>query len=272
MNRVTGHLAVLLALSLFAIPGAQASDIVCQTAPRTAPGGCQGPAASHQACARQTNNRPRAARLICDYTLLSIGYERIYAEQQRLLHAGAIRKADIVAWRKKRDACESVHCLDGVFAQWPQDDARPKSARDANRSGKQHEKLEAHNSPRRGEAARPMPLRQNPPAPSQPMAALHNAPPAMTATTTHASFLASPAVAAAPPLANKPASGPKGTLGNLAWFSAFGMSLAYLLKRGRDGRLRKVVAQCRSTPAPVLVLYALIVVNVLLLLFALAKG
>ncbi|MGO4158180.1 hypothetical protein [Cupriavidus sp. YAF13] len=272
MNRVTGHLAVLFALSLFVIPGAQASDIVCKTAPRAAPAGCQGPAASRQACARQTDNRPRAARLICDYALLSIGYERIYAEQQRLLHTGAIRKADIVAWRKKRDACDSVRCLDGVFAQWPQHDARPKPARDANRASKQHEKLEAHHSPRRGGAARPMPLRQNPQAPAQPVATPHNAPPATIATTTDTSFRASPTVAAAPPLANKAVSGPKGTLGNLAWFGAFGMSLAYLLKRGQDGRLRKVVAQCRRTPAPMLVLYALIVVNVLLLFFALAKG
>ncbi|AJG22054.1 hypothetical protein RR42_s0461 [Cupriavidus basilensis] len=165
-----------------------------------------------------------------------------------------------------------MRCLDGVFAQWPQHDARPKPARDTNRSSKQHEKLEAHNSPRRGEAARPMPLRQNPPASAQPMAALHDAPPALNATTADTSSRASPAVAAAPPLASKAASAPKGTLGNLAWFGAFGMSLAYLLKRGRDGRLRNVVALCRSTPAPMLVLYALIVVNVLLLLFALAKG
>ncbi|EHP42888.1 hypothetical protein OR16_11558 [Cupriavidus basilensis OR16] len=79
MNRVTGHLAVLLAMSLFAIRGAEASDIVCKTTYRTRPA--------------RADNRPHAARLICDYTLLSLNYERIYADQQRQLRSGAIRQA-----------------------------------------------------------------------------------------------------------------------------------------------------------------------------------
>ncbi|GAB7548837.1 hypothetical protein [Cupriavidus sp. 8B] len=258
MNRVTGHLAVLLALSLFVIRGAEASDIVCKT--------------THHASPTQAQKRPHAARLICDYTLLSISYERIYADQQRLLRSGAIRQADILAWRKKRDACGSVRCLDGVFAQWPQYEARRKSAWNANRSSKQPETLAAHDNPRRAEAARPMPPKPNPQAPTQPVAAQRNPQPTMLATATDTSLRAAPTVAAAAPLAGKKASGPRGALGNLAWFGAFGMSLAYLLKRGRDGRLRKVVEQYRTAPAPLLVLYALIVVNVLLLLFALASG
>jgi len=57
-------------------------------------------------------------RLICESALFSMGYQRIYAEQQRLLKAGAIREADIAAFRKKRDGCDTASCLDTVFREW----------------------------------------------------------------------------------------------------------------------------------------------------------
>ncbi len=264
MNRVTGQLAILLAIGLFAIRGAEASDIVCKTTPR--------------ARAARADKRPHAARLICDYALLSLNYERIYADQQRLLRAGAIRQADILAWRRKRDACDSVHCLDGVFAQWPPHEARRQPARDARRASKHPEKLErlaAHDSPRRGEAARPMPLKEGegkPQAPMQPVAPQRDAQPAMHAAATDTALGAAPALAKAVPLADKKASGPRVALGNVAWLGAFGLSLAYLLKRARDGRLRRLYALYRTAPAPMLVLYGLIAVNVLLLLVALVAG
>ncbi|EHP42889.1 hypothetical protein OR16_11563 [Cupriavidus basilensis OR16] len=165
-----------------------------------------------------------------------------------------------------------MRCLDGVFAQWQQHEARRPPARDANRASKHPElpeKLAARDSPRRGEAARPMPPKQNPQAPMQPVAPQRDAQPAMLATATAPDT----ALRAAPaPLADKSASGPGSAFGNLAWFGAFAVSLAYVLKRARDGRLRKLYALCRTAPVPMLVLYGLIAVNVLLLLVALVAG
>lgn len=57
-------------------------------------------------------------RLICESALFSMGYQRIYADQQRLLKAGSITEADIAAFRKKRDSCDSTPCLDTVFREW----------------------------------------------------------------------------------------------------------------------------------------------------------
>ncbi|SOY63020.1 conserved exported hypothetical protein [Cupriavidus taiwanensis] len=77
--------------------------------------------------------RPAAAtpaqRLICESALFSMGYQRIYADQQRLLSAGAITDADIAAFRNKRDRCDTAACLDAVFREWrasaPQTRSRP---------------------------------------------------------------------------------------------------------------------------------------------------
>jgi len=60
----------------------------------------------------------RTQRLICESALFSMGYQRIYAEQQRLLKTGAISEADIAAFRKKRDGCDTASCLDTVFREW----------------------------------------------------------------------------------------------------------------------------------------------------------
>ncbi|WP_354682447.1 hypothetical protein [Cupriavidus necator] len=60
----------------------------------------------------------RASRLICESALFSMGYQRIYADQQRLLKTGSITEADIAAFRKKRDSCASASCLDAVFREW----------------------------------------------------------------------------------------------------------------------------------------------------------
>ncbi|AGW92951.1 MULTISPECIES: hypothetical protein [Cupriavidus] len=60
----------------------------------------------------------QARRLICESALFSMGYQRIYADQQRLLKAGSITEADIAAFRRKRDSCDSASCLDTVFREW----------------------------------------------------------------------------------------------------------------------------------------------------------
>ncbi|MGN5477343.1 hypothetical protein ACTMU2_11930 [Cupriavidus basilensis] len=64
--------------------------------------------------------RPRARQqhLICESATLSARYERIYAEQQRMLRKGSIRDADVAAWRVRRDACDSVRCLESMFAKF----------------------------------------------------------------------------------------------------------------------------------------------------------
>ncbi|MBB2917007.1 hypothetical protein [Cupriavidus alkaliphilus] len=60
----------------------------------------------------------QAQRLVCESALFSMGYQRIYADQQRLLKAGAITEADIAAFRNKRDRCDTAACLDAVFREW----------------------------------------------------------------------------------------------------------------------------------------------------------
>ena len=57
-------------------------------------------------------------RLICESALFSMGYQRIYADQQRMLKAGQLTETDITAFRVKRDGCKSASCLDTVFREW----------------------------------------------------------------------------------------------------------------------------------------------------------
>jgi hypothetical protein len=56
--------------------------------------------------------------MICEYAMLHMGYLRIDDDQRRQLRAGTLRMGDLQAWRRKRDACTSVPCLDAVFAEW----------------------------------------------------------------------------------------------------------------------------------------------------------
>ncbi|MBV8158639.1 MAG: hypothetical protein JO278_13320 [Dyella sp.] len=89
----------LIALGLMAQGTAHATDVDCD--PSATPG-----------------VPVRTQRLICESALFSMGYQRIYAEQQRLLKTGAISEADIAAFRKKRDGCDTASCLDTVFREW----------------------------------------------------------------------------------------------------------------------------------------------------------
>ncbi|RZT36727.1 hypothetical protein [Cupriavidus agavae] len=88
----SGLAAVLLALA----GAAQANDIACD-APAN-----------------------RASQIICEHALFSMGYQRIYTDQQRLLQAGVISQADIDGFRARRDRCDSAACLDTVFSAWKQ--------------------------------------------------------------------------------------------------------------------------------------------------------
>jgi len=127
MKRVVGRLAINVAVGLatgpFALTGANASDIACHLPP----GGwwvqCEDPGYG-MLCMLVTDARPRPQHLICDSSALLQRYERIYAEQQRMLHKGIVGESDILAWRARRDSCDSARCLDSMFRQfWRQRDA-----------------------------------------------------------------------------------------------------------------------------------------------------
>lgn len=100
MHRIIGPVFRSLAIASLALAGTvHATDIDCD--PSAAP----------------ASVKP-ARRLICESALFSMGYQRVYGDQQRLLKAGAITDADITAFRQKRDGCETASCLDTVFREW----------------------------------------------------------------------------------------------------------------------------------------------------------
>jgi len=116
MTRLPGHLAVCISINLLLTAGAQASDIACKHALRHPAARCDDPLASGSSC--RENAQPSATTLICDYAMLYRNHERIHAQQQRLLRAGVIGQDEVISWRRRRDACTSVACLDSVFASW----------------------------------------------------------------------------------------------------------------------------------------------------------
>ncbi|MFJ4294294.1 hypothetical protein ACIP1U_31730 [Cupriavidus sp. NPDC089707] len=122
MKRLPAHLAACISINLLLTAGAQASDIRCKNALRQPAARCDDLFASGSPC--RENRQPSAATLICDYAMLYRNHERIHAQQRRLLRAGVIGQDDVIAWRRRRDACTSVACLDSVFASW-----RPHSSR-----------------------------------------------------------------------------------------------------------------------------------------------
>ncbi len=103
MRRLAGRLALLFALVLLGADAAWASDIACPL--------------SYQTPSRSDLRVP-GRKLICEYAMLNHAYEAIHADQQRRLRAGTLRRNDLQAWRRKRDACVTVKCVDSVFAEW----------------------------------------------------------------------------------------------------------------------------------------------------------
>ncbi|MFJ4294292.1 hypothetical protein ACIP1U_31720 [Cupriavidus sp. NPDC089707] len=117
MARLPGRLAACIAFSLLLTSGAQASDIACNHALGPQATRCDDQSAAGNTC-RHADKPPSGAALICDYTMLRGKYEGVYAEQLRLLRTGEIGPDDIAAWRRLRDSCTSVPCLDRVIANW----------------------------------------------------------------------------------------------------------------------------------------------------------
>ncbi|MCP3022905.1 GntR family transcriptional regulator [Cupriavidus basilensis] len=274
MNRVIGHLAVLVVLGLSALHGAQASDIDCKSASGAGSVRCEDPQGNGMRCALETDGRPRNKHLVCDNAELSTRYERIYAEQQKLLHSGVTNDADVRAWRSRRDACGSVRCLDSLFHEWWRwrDAARMKPARPAVAPG-------TTVAPSTTVAA-PVPPKQEPTPPARDQAT-----PAQLAATVPESAKpsepASPAAAGvqAPPTSpgtgqvpSEPASANVVLSGLLAGLAAVGIGAAWLWKRKRERRASLKHERRRVISAGMAILYGLLIVNVLLLAFTLRSS
>ncbi|EYS82367.1 hypothetical protein CF68_17150 [Cupriavidus sp. SK-4] len=278
MTRLSGRLAACIAFGLLLAASAQASDIACKTTLR--PSRCDDPLAAGTSCLQSV---PHAADLICDHAMLQREHERIHADQQRRLRAGAIQGRDIAAWRERRDACTSVKCLDRVFASWrrqpgekPPQAAAPKPTPPAARAREASRNKQAAV---RVEASRPAVA---PPPATQPVA---EQPPALPP----AEPLAEPGMQA-PPVVIQRASGPtpqqasirptlasqsRGwtSLGTLAWLGMCSAGVACWSRRTRGEWLPGVTRlreRTRDAPPIVLVVSGLLALNGVLLLCVLA--
>ncbi|QBY49789.1 GntR family transcriptional regulator [Cupriavidus oxalaticus] len=125
MERILGRLVSVVAAGvaacLFGVGGAWASDIACKSPPGESTVRCFNPDGSGVRCTIVATDEPRPRQrhgLICDSSRLSDRYEKIYAEQQRMLRKGRIDDGDISAWRARRDACDSARCLESLFAKF----------------------------------------------------------------------------------------------------------------------------------------------------------
>lgn len=195
-----------------------------------------------------------------------MGYERIYADQQLLLRAGSISESDVAAWREKRDSCDSVSCLDTVFAEWQQYSARVKTR-------------SATHQPTVGGAAPPsieLAGRQSSPRVSSASSSEQLTAPEQNP---RGSFYATPGSAEAEkrveaqpptqadiPRAAAPDSTPKkpsSPLGALILFGALCFGVARLLTPKRDRRYKTGYKENRTVPTAVPILYGLSVVLVL---------
>jgi hypothetical protein len=92
--RLKHYFTLLLFVAAFGSTAAWARDIRCAT------------------------TRQPAERVICDHAILNNEYDDIFAQQQALLSSGKLSSGQLAQWRKSRNACSDVHCIDTVFAQW----------------------------------------------------------------------------------------------------------------------------------------------------------
>lgn len=278
MKRVIVRRAAIVvvgfAMSLGAVTGAWASDIACKSRGGGSSIHCEDPYGAGMRCKlADDDSRPpptHQGHLICQSSALSARYERLYAEQQRMLHKGTIQDADIAAWRVRRDACESARCLESLFAKFWRDreamrhapvrPAVPPAAIAATPDPVVHEPTSnaAPAQPAQAEAAPPEPpVMQARPEPANPtqMTAAATEPPAV------------PAVAqdidSSPGKRNPAAMAMESLISGLA---ILGMGAGFLWTR----RAARAQGGPRShIPAAMTVAYGLLLVNALLLPFTL---
>ncbi len=248
--------------------GARASDIVCETASRSVPARCDSPAATGPECETKNDARPPAVRLICDYAMLSIGYERIYADQHRLLQAGAISESDVIAWQGKRDSCDSISCLDTVFSEWQQYSARLKT-----RSAS-HQPTDGGGTPLPTElVGRQSSPRISSASSSEQLAAPEQSQRGSTYATPSSTEAEKRVVEAQPPpqvevqpatMPDSPTRKPSSPLGTLILIGALCFGIARFLTPKRDRRFKTGYKGNRTLPTAVPILYGLSVVLVLI--------
>lgn len=268
MKGVIGRLAVLVAagftVGAFASGNARASDIACHIPVGGASVRCEDPNGNERRCALETDISrpgPGGQHLICGSATLSQRYERIYAEQQRLLRKRSIQEADITAWRATRDACSSERCLDSLFHLfWRQRDAmrnapvQPATRAPAAVTGPAAASLDPMPTPA---AAPPKPV-QAMPAPAGSRAAPPAELPPGEAATANTAPLSEPA---SPGQVSRAALALESLLGGLAVLGA-----GFLSSRRRAHALDEMRP---ALPAALVIVYGLLLVNALLLPFTL---
>lgn len=277
MKSAIGRMAMIvaagMAASLAAVGDARGSDIACRPPAAESSVHCEDPGSGTRCTLETGGPRPRTRlpHLICDSATLSARYERLYAEQQRMLRKGTLQDADLSAWRARRDACESARCLESLFAKFWRDrealrnaPARPQQPPPVARAAP------ATHEP--ASTAAPTQLAQAAPTPAErPATRVDPAPVEATRPPTVTPEPPAPEPAATPDFAENESSAGNGRPAVLALESVLsGLAILALgagflwtrrTTRPRDGR--------RSIPTAMVVAYGLLFVNALLLPFTL---
>jgi hypothetical protein len=192
--------------------------------------------------------------------MLNVTYEHIYVEQQRRLRAGTLQMSDLMAWRRKRNACETVGCVDAVFAEWRRmTEKRPPGHAPLPRTVASPESRPTATIP----TPAPPPLVADSPAPALP------APLATPAKPEPVSIAASPALVRTTTRSSAPWA--------FAWLAlpvAIVCTLGWALMHGRGHEMapapvRSLVDRLHHLPHMALVLGALVLLNGLLLVLVL---
>lgn len=256
------RIVISIGIALAASQPSHASDIVCESNFRSSTVQCTDPSSGSADCSANENAKSKGERLICDYAMLSNGYERIYEDQQKLLRLGRVPDSEIAAWRAKRDNCDSVSCLDGLFAEWDQraDGRNLIPVRPATISS-------TPPAAQRAPEAESFPVRQFDASPSGQIPASTEAqpeeprvgaeiPPSPDPDTTEA---ASPEQSAAAPSVKSNSS----PLANLLWLGFIGIVIAQAITPKRDRRFKTGYKNNRTVPTAVPILYGLSIVALL---------
>ncbi|GLC97452.1 hypothetical protein Tamer19_68610 [Cupriavidus sp. TA19] len=286
MKRLPGPLVACISINLLLTAGAQASDIACKNTLRSPAARCDDLYASPSPC--RENRQANAATLICDYAMLYRNHERIHAQQQRLLRTGVIAQDDIAAWRRRRDACTSVACLDSVFASWqPHRNRKPAPRASAPQPNAPEAPVRniAKNGPQAAPKMAPQPTLASRPQPAPPVlvpqpAPAHEAesgslddrlPPVAIDRPRPASI----PLRTSPPRALAPRQTGWESLGTLAWLGMCSAGICCWSRRTRGEWLpgaHRMRERLRDASAMALTVCGLLMLNAVLFLCILAQG